>query len=266
MERPTAYRVELEVFAGPLDLLLQLIEQEQMDITEISLAKVTDQYLAYLRLVEERQPGELAQFVAIAARLLVIKSRALLPQPPRTDADEEEDVGVDLVRQLREYRRFKQVAMTLRDRDEAGLHMYLRALPGARTTRIEPRLDLENTSLDDLIDALRSLLEDETVATDDALIVPYAVTISERIDHIGTVLRARGRVRFTELLRQGHSRLELIVTLLAILEMIRTKRVTAHQETLFGPIAIEALRGEDPGTAPSAAPPDGTDDGATMDV
>ena len=101
MQRPTAYRVELEVFAGPLDLLLQLIEQQQMDITAVSLARVTDQYLAYLSLIEERRPDDLAEFIAIAARLLVIKSRALLPQPPRTDDEAEEDIGEDLVRQLR---------------------------------------------------------------------------------------------------------------------------------------------------------------------
>jgi segregation and condensation protein A len=245
MQRPTAYRVELDVFAGPLDLLLQLIEQEQMDITSISLAHVTDQYLAYLRLVEERHPDELAEFIAIAARLLVIKSRALLPQPPRTDDDTDGDIGEDLVRQLREYRRFKRVAQTLRDRDEASLHMYLRALPSSSTLRAEPRLDLEDTSLDDLIASLRDLLQDEATEADSSLVTPYAVTISQRMEHIDAMLRTRGKLQFADLLGRDHSRLELIVTLLAILEMIRARRVTVSQQERFGPIAIEVPTAED---------------------
>ncbi len=261
MQRPTAYRVELDVFTGPLDLLLQLIAQEQMDITEISLARVTDQYLAYLSLGEERRPDELAEFVATAARLLVIKSRALLPQTPREPTQEAEDIGEDLVRQLREYRRFKQVAMTLRDRDEADLHMFPRAVPSARAVRIEPRLDLEDTSLDDLIEALRGLFEDAAPQTDDALVVPYKVTIGQRIEHISAMLNRRGRLQFTELLPQGHSRLELIVTLLAILEMIRLKRVVVQQDQIFGPIAIEALTGEPAGSASDPAPETGPDAG-----
>ncbi len=249
MERSSAYQVQLDVFSGPLDLLLHLIEQEQLDITAISLAKVTDQYLAYLQLVQERRADDLVEFVAIAARLLLIKSRALLPQPP-VEEDDEEDVGEDLVRQLREYRRIKQVASALRERDEAGLHMYLRTVPTARILNLEPRLDLGETSLGDMIEALRGLLLEETEVEDEFAVEPYEVTIGQRIEHIQALLRRREQVQFQDLLHERASRLELIVTLLALLELIRSANIIVRQERLFGPILISALHH---GSAPTAS-------------
>ncbi|HUT21497.1 MAG TPA: segregation/condensation protein A [Anaerolineae bacterium] len=242
MERSSAYQVRLDVFSGPLDLLLHLIEQEQLDITAISLAKVTDQYLAYLEVVQERRADDLVEFVAIAARLLLIKSRALLPQPPVEDEGEEEDVGEDLVRRLREYRRIKQVASALRERDEAGLHMYLRTVPTSRVLNLDPRLDLGDTSLGDMIEALRVLLQEETEAQDEFAVEPYEVTIGQRIDHIQRLLRQHDQLEFQDLLRESASRLELIITLLAVLELIRSGDISVTQQRLFGPISITALR------------------------
>lgn len=252
MERSSTYQVQLDVFSGPLDLLLHLIEQEQLDITAVSLAKVTDQYLAYLQLVQERRADDLAEFVAIAARLLLIKSRALLPQPP-VEEEGEEDVGEDLVRQLREYRRIKQIASALRERDEAGLHMYLRTVPTARVLNLEPHLDLGDTTLTDMMEALRGLLLEETEAEDEFAVEPYEVTISQRIDYIQGLLREREQVHFHDLIHGHASRLELIVTLLAVLELIRSRDITVRQERLFGPIVISALDREDAPQASSGA-------------
>ena len=238
MDGPS-YQVQLEAFEGPLDLLLHLIELQELDITTIALAQVTDQYLAYLRVVEERRPDELAGFLAIAARLLLIKSRALLPQPPPL-LQEEEDVGEDLVRQLREYRRFKQIAEVLRQRDLDGLHMHPRTLPATRFLKVEPKLDLDGTSLDDLIGALRGLLQSTEV--DDRLsVVPLKVTIGQKIQEIDKLLHTRRMLTFDELFESDTSRLEVIVTLLAVLEMIRVRRVQALQDSLFGPISITPL-------------------------
>lgn len=237
------YQVRLEVFEGPLDLLLYLIEQQELDITAISLARVTDQYLAYLRLLEEQRPDDIADFCATAARLLLIKSRALLPQPPRIQ-DEEEDLGEDLVRQLRAYRRFKQAAEALRERDEAGLHMYLRTAPAPRALNLAPRVDLGDTTLQELIDALRALLLDEEAAGGDLDIVPYRVTIAQKIDEIDRRLQGSTALQLDDLLAAGTPRIEIIVTLLAILEMIRVGRVHVRQEALFGPIAIEVGEGK----------------------
>lgn len=240
MEQPV-YRVDIEVFQGPLDLLLHLIEQQELDITTISLAQVTDQYLAYLRVIHDRHPDDLAAFLVIAARLLLIKSRALLPRPPSTGAEQEEDVGEDLVRQLREYRRFRQVAAVLRKRHQEGLSSHLRTVPTSKVLNLTPRLDLEGTSLDDLIEALRAMLVGEFGDSDELSVTPYRVTIGQQIERISGLLASRREATFLDLLPQNSSRLETIVTLLAVLEMIRAGRIAVRQESLFGTIAIVAL-------------------------
>src|SRR3972149_550780 len=115
----TAFQFRLSVFEGPLDLLLYLIEREELEITAVSLVQVTDQYLSYLRSGDEIDATALAEFIAIGARLLLLKSRALLPRPP-VDAEPEEDLGEDPVRRLREHRRSKEVAGALRAVEELG--------------------------------------------------------------------------------------------------------------------------------------------------
>ena len=132
------YQVELEVYQGPLDLLLRLIEREELDITTVSLAVVTDQYLAYLAEVRERSAAQLADFLQVAGRLLVLKSRVLLPRPEE-QADGEELLADedDLVAQLREYKRFKETAARLREIEASGLRTYARAAP---PPHVEPRL------------------------------------------------------------------------------------------------------------------------------
>lgn len=235
------YQVQLPVFDGPLDLLLQLIEQQELDITTVALAQVTDQYLAYLGVVQEIHPDELADFVTIAARLLLIKSRALLPAP-HTEAEEpEEDPGEDLVRRLREYRRFKRIAQVLELRDAEGLHNYPRARSAAQSAKWEPRLVLTETTLDDLIAALQALLSEQVDAITEPSVVPYPVTIDDKIAQIKLQLRSRQALFFDELLQDPNSRIEIIVTLLATLELIRSRQLIVRQEQLFGKIQIIPL-------------------------
>jgi segregation and condensation protein A len=238
-ETPT-YQVRLEAFEGPLDLLLDLIEQRELDITTISLAKITDQYLSYLHIIEEHRPDDMAEFLVVASQLLLIKSRALLPQPPKV-VQEEEDVGEDLVRQLREYKRFKEIAALLRERDEAGLHMYPRSMPVSKIVSFEPKLDLEGTSVDDLVEALRALLLDRPQVEQEPSVVPFEMTIGEKIDQINHVLDKHQAVTFDQLLIDEPSRLEIIITLLALLELIRRGRAWVDQEGLFGTISITVL-------------------------
>ncbi len=234
------YQVKLEVFEGPLDLLLKLIEQEALDITLVSLARVTDQYLAYLRLVEEVRPDDLADFVVIAARLLLIKSRALLPKPPRI-IEEEEDSGDDLVRQLREYMIFKRAAQFLAAREQAGARMYVRAVPVSRQAQSwKAKLDLGDTSVDDLIAALRALLDQAAPVEGTVDVVPHRVTIEHKIEQITARLTLGEQVTFDSLLDDAASRVEVIVTLLAVLELIRARRITVHQEQIFGEIVISS--------------------------
>ena len=241
----SSYQVRLAVFEGPLDLLLHLIEQHELDITAISLAQVTDQYLDYLRILETARADDLAEFIVVAARLMLIKSRALLPQPPKAD-EQDDDIGDDLVRQLVEYRRFKQIAQFLSERTETGAHMYPRTVPVSSFT---PKLDLGQVTLDDLIAALQSMLQAESPETEPSLdIVPNSVTIAEKIEVIQALLGAESPDRtltFHSLLADTASKIEVIVTLLAILEMIRRHRITVSQEHPFGEILISPLKSAD---------------------
>lgn len=252
----SSYQVQLPVFEGPLDLLLHLIQQQQLDITTIALAQVTDQYLAYLAVRkqatldspadQEHVSDELAAFLAVAARLLLIKSRALLPRPP-SEADDMEDEGQDLVQQLRLYRRFKEVANYLQDRDQESLHMFARTVPpGAQAEGWEPKLDLSGTTIDHLTAALHALLQEVKEDTPELGTLVHTVTIEDKISQIRALLTTHSSVTFGSLLSKSYTRVEIIVTFLALLEMIRHHRVSVRQESLFGPIVIEASDEPDP--------------------
>ena len=231
----TAYTVRLSVYEGPLDLLLDLIERVELDITKIALAQVTDQYLAHLRQVTQRDLADLASFLVVASRLLQIKSEALLPRPPDRMPGEE-DPGDALARQLILYRQFRQVAGALADRLAAGLHSYTRRAPPPVGV---PHLDLGGLSLARL---QRTLLEVLTAARPDReladSIAPPRVNIRHKIQLIFDALRRRGRLGFEDLLRRSRSRLEVVVSFLAVLELIKQRQVRAHQERLFGEIEI----------------------------
>lgn len=234
----TSYQVALPVFEGPLDLLLHLIEREELDITQVSLAQVTNQYLEYLSHLSERDPDNLADFLVVAAKLLLIKSRVLLPQPPSSMGAEEEDVGQDLIQQLMEYKRFKEAARWLGQLDEQGLHSYIR-LAGVPT--LDRVVDLGEVTLDDLLAAVRDVLAIKPPELSvNGTVAPITITIA---DQMGLIERrtARGRsVSFRELLKRATTRIEVIVTLLALLEMVKQLRVTMSQDKQFGDIKIVA--------------------------
>jgi segregation and condensation protein A len=233
------YRVTLEVFEGPLDLLLQLIEREELDITRVSLALVADQYLAYLAVLREVAADSLADFLVVAAKLLLIKSRSLLPPPEEPEDDEdEEDVGEELARQLLEYKRFKDVATRLRSIEEAGRRAYARVVP---SPKVDQRLLPGEVSLEELLQALKRVLEAHPpVPPVDGVVAPVVVHIGDCIQAIEETVRRYTRVHFSTLMRRARSRLEVIVTFLAVLELIKQQRLQAVQEQPFGEIYLEA--------------------------
>ena len=247
-DQTTDYKIVLDVFEGPLDLLLRLIEQKELDITKVSLALVTDQYLEHLALVRQVQAAPLASFLAVAAKLLVIKSRALLPRSDDLEkTEEEEDIGGGLTRQLLEYKRFREVADALKSIEESGLKAYPRIAP---PPQIEPRVRPGSASPDDLLTALKRVLEDHppTPAVDE-VVSPVTIRVAECIEHIDRLLRKYSRVRLSSVLRRTHSRLEVIVHFLAVLAMIKEQQLWATQSTLFGEIYLERLEpkvGHDP--------------------
>ncbi len=231
------YTVRLPIFEGPLDLLLHLIQRDELDITAVSLAAVTDQYLKYVEQLEELDPRTLAEFLTVAAQLMLIKSRQLLPQPEPEEMTEEEDPAEALARRLEEYQRFKQVAAGLRDREDKGLRGYGRVTPA---TTLAPRLDLGDTGPADLAKTLQALLEQRPrVASVDKMVRPLRITVGEKIEMLRNVLSRRKTVRFHQLIRRASSRQEVIVTFLAMLEMIKQHRLVVHQERLFGEITLE---------------------------
>jgi segregation and condensation protein A len=230
------YQVTLPVFEGPLDLLLHLIEREELDITEVSLAQVTNQYLDYIARLSQRDPDSLADFLVVAAKLLLIKSRVLLPRPPAAIAAEEEDVGDDLVRQLIEYKQFKEAARWLREIETQGHSSYVRV---AGTPPVERSIDLDDVTLDDLMAAIRMALAFEVPAPPlDAAVPPRVITIAQQMDLIEHKTAHGRQVSFRLLLEQATTRLEVIVTLLALLEMVKQLRVTIHQAVPFSDILI----------------------------
>jgi segregation and condensation protein A len=234
-----SFHVKLPDFEGPLDLLLYLIEREELDITKLSLAKVTAAYLEYIHLLEQLQVDQVADFLVVAAKLLVIKSEALLPRPPAPKTGEDEDVGDELVKQLLLYKQYKESARKLGDREAKGLHTYIRVAP---PPKIEARLDLSNITVDMLIKAVRNVLELEPPAPPVGTVVkPFTLTIRDQMDLIERILRYRPNISFKRMLRRARDRVEIIVTFLAVLELIRRRKVDVVQEQLFGDILIVPL-------------------------
>jgi len=233
------YSVLLPVYEGPLDLLLELIERAELDITRVSLAQVTDQYLEYLRLIPSPDLADLAAFLVVAARLLQIKSEALLPRPP-TRQPGEEDPGDALARQLIAYKKYKQVAVLLAEREAAGLRSHLRLAPPPAT---EPKLDPTGLTLDALRRAMVEMLADAARGPVlDEVVRPPVVRIRDKIRMLLEALRLHGRTTFRSMLARAGSRLEIVVSFLAVLELVKRQQVVVQQAELFGD--IEVLPGE----------------------
>jgi segregation and condensation protein A len=233
------YTIQLPVYEGPLDLLLELIERAELDITKVALASVTDQYIAYLHQAPELELSDLASFLVIAAKLLQIKSEALLPQAPAREPDEE-DLGEALARQLIAYKMYKEVAGHLGEREAAGLRSYLRLAP---PPKIEPQLDLSGLTADDLYRAMAEVLASKPSGPSlDSVVAAPKVRIRDQIRLIFEIMRKGGRASFQRLLKRSRSRLEIVVSFLAVLELIKLRRITARQDELFGD--IELLPGE----------------------
>lgn len=240
----TDYTVRIPIYEGPLDLLLDLIQKAELDITTVSLAMVTDQYLNYIHGLDQSHPDDISAFLVIAARLLQIKSEALLPRPPAREPGEE-DVGEALVDQLRLYKRFKEIGLWLDARQQAGLRTYLRV---ARPPKVEARFDPSTLTLDMLVKAAEVVfarLPDKEPLT--SVIAAPTVTIREKINLIARALRDLQRASFRGLIGDHATRIEVVVTFLALLELIKRYRVEARQEGLFSEIQIDRLQewGED---------------------
>lgn len=233
----SGYTVNTPVYEGPLDLLLRLIERAELDVTAIALATVTDQYLTHIRALQENaRADEISAFLVIAAKLIQIKSEALLPRPPVREVGEE-DPAEALAQQLRIYKRFKELAGLLEEREAKGLRTYLRLAP---PPKVEARLDLSDITLTDLLNAAESVYmsEQEKQSLGTVISAPK-VTIREKIAHITQMMSKNKSINFKLILGPTATRLETVVTFLALLELIKRYRVSVTQDTIFGDIEIE---------------------------
>lgn len=232
------YSINTEVYSGPLDLLLQLIEKAELDITKLALAQVTDQYLEYLRTLQEQNAAEVSAFVVIAARLVQIKSAALLPKPVFAGQPVEEDPGEALAQQLILYKKFKMLALFLDEREAAGLRTYLRMDSQPRFS-IPTKLDISELTLDELVKTAREVLggQNNMPPLSQVVSIPR-ITIRQKINSIIENLRKTGSVKFSNLLSLKNNRLEIVVTFLAMLELVKRRIVGASQEALFGEIEL----------------------------
>jgi len=233
VEGRSPIRVRIPVFEGPLDLLLHLIQQNEIEITDIPIAKITRQYLETLELMQELDLEVAGEFLVMAATLMRIKARMLLP-PAATE--EEEDPRQSLVRQLLEYSRFKEAAQGLSGLESERRLLYERGAP-AQLENPEER-ELLPVSMFRLLDALRSVLSRQLPPIVHT-VVAEPMSLEEAIGLMRSQLADRPRLLFAELLESFVSRLEKITAFLGLLELLKQGAIAATQEALFGPIWIE---------------------------
>jgi segregation and condensation protein A len=234
------YQINTDIYSGPLDLLLQLIEKAELDITQLALAQVTDQYLEYLHDLREQNAAEVSAFLVIAARLVQIKSAALLPRPPQIGQNIEEDPGEALARQLIIYKRFKELGQVLEAREIAGLHSYLRLDSNSRV-QIPTKLDLSELTLEGLVEAARDIFGgNRKMAPLSQVVSNPRITIRQKINSIVNYLRSVGSITFKKLISSPGNRLEIVVSFLAMLELIKRHSINVNQNALFGEIELNS--------------------------
>jgi len=233
----STYMIHTEVYEGPLDLLLDLITKAELEITRLALANVTDQYLSHLEELQEKSAVEVSGFLVVAAKLIQIKSEALLPRPPVRE-EGEEDPAETLARQLMIYKEIKNAAQWLQKMEEKGQHTYIRL---ATPSVIDKELDLQGTTIDDLVEMLKTLyrFEEEAAPITSVVTIPR-VTIKNKIRDLILNLRRVESLSYRNLLNKNADKIDAIVLFLAILEMIKQNYALAEQPGLFADINIKA--------------------------
>lgn len=239
------YHVKLEVFEGPLDLLYHLVEEEEIDIWDIPIARITEQYLAYLDAMRELNIEVAGEFLVMAARLLYIKAKMLLPETPNADgAEDEDDPRMDLAAALLEYKLFKEAAGRLGELGE-GRWAFVGRPPEVAPQGIRPVFDdpAGGRGAVDLAKAFARVLS--SLRPPKPIPLPRAfVSVAEKVSQLRQLFTRRRRVAFDSLFSRDAGRPEVIATFLALLELIRRGVLAARQDGLFGPITIERAESE----------------------
>lgn len=237
------YRVHLDVYNGPMDLLLYLIRKEEVDVYDIPIARITEQYLEHLELIRALDVNLAGEFVVLAATLMEIKSRMLLPHPPPLEQDEGEDPRMELVRELLEYKKFRDAAEELKARAAEQQLKFPRLARAEPPTEGEPAVPLKEVELWDVFAAFRKLMK-ETMGRLPQTIVYDDIPVSEFMHRLVERMGGESSVRFWELFEGRRDRMHVVGTFLALLELIRRRVVVAFQEEPFGEILLQLRPGE----------------------
>ena len=245
-----AIPVKLEVFEGPLDLLLHLIEKNKIDIYDIPIALITEQYMAYLKEMEKQDLDNMSEFLVMAATLLKIKSKMLLPQE-ETDEEEPEDPRQELVERLLEYKMYKYMSFELRDRQmDADKMMFKKSTLPPEVADFKEEINLEeligDLTLSKLNDIFRSVMKKQVDKIDPVRskfgkIEKEEVNLSKKMRYVQEYGLANKKFSFRKLLEEQNDKMDLIVTFLCILELMKMGRISIVQEEIFDDIMIEYL-------------------------
>jgi segregation and condensation protein A len=244
--------VQLEIFEGPLDLLLHLIKKNEVSITDIPIAGITEQYLATIELMQDLSLDVAGEFLVMAATLIHIKSRMLLPPSEEGDDDDEgADPRADLIRRLLDYQRYKDAAAELEQRDMLSRDVFARSAPPADDA---PFPGFREVSVFELLSALRRVIE--RLPKDNIHEVTLdRITVREKMTLLLDRLRAQTQILFEELFSDAKSRMEVVVSFLAMLELVKVRAIRVIQEEAGGPIIIQAAVVEESVEAVSSSAP-----------
>jgi len=226
--------IKLPVFEGPFDLLLHLIRENKIDIYDIPIALITSQYLEYIEMMKELNLEIAGDFLVMAATLIHIKSRMLLPPDEETVTEEQEDPRRELVQRLLEYQKFKEAASDFRKREDDWMKVFHRE-PFSEDEG-EGELYLFDLGLFDLLDAFKKILD--KAPREVVSITKETLTVKDKMSAIMEMIEGQEAVRFEDLFRDGITRIQIIITFVALLELIRLGLVRAYQEKAFGNIWV----------------------------
>jgi segregation and condensation protein A len=236
IDQKDTYRVRLSNFEGPLDLLCFLIKKEEIDIYDIPIAQIARQYLAYVGLMRELDLEVAGEFILMAATLIQIKVKMLLPRTPE-DGEEEEDPRTDLVQQLLEYRRYKEVAESLVPFEERQSRIFHRSYFEWQKPYKTKEVILKDMSMFDLLAAFKEVI-DQMPKVSYHEVAPIGVTIEEQIEYVKKSLEGKEHILFRDLLSRFSERIVMVVTFIAILELIKSHAIRVRQASIFGEILI----------------------------
>ncbi|WP_203473121.1 segregation and condensation protein A [Dissulfurispira thermophila] len=231
-----AYNIKLPVFEGPLDLLLHLIRENRIDIYDIPIAVITKQYLQYIEIMKELNLEIASEFLVMAATLIYIKSRMLLPPDETIETEQHEDPRAGLVQRLLEYQAYKEASGILREREEIWANIFSRPPIEQDDIKVEPELYLFDVNIFDLMSALKKIMS--KVPPEAIKITRETLTVKDRIAMILEKMEDEHTMRFDALFEEDTTRVQIIVTFLALLEILRLGIVRAYQDKEFGTIWI----------------------------